>query len=238
MSVKIMGSTPLYMTKPEAARTLGVTASMVEVYANKGLLDPHYPNGKRAGQHYLAEDVYALSELRTQHQGDFFRKLPQIAMRAVVTSRRVERKLDELMSFLGMNDVSLGTERDDVLAFHMKVLELMARTDEDLDEKQLPDDVVFWWAQRILALNEEYFELVRMHLLEEKPWELYLGAAQQLVARAKKGTKAHAFMEHARANVRNAAYFYERGAVGPKEAKKAFPGEHYSKRLVERLMPT
>lgn len=237
MSPKIMGSTPLYMTPREAAKVLGVSASMVDVMDRRELLDAYYPEGPRAGKRFLSEDIFALAELRSTYGSDLAKRTLQIAIKAAVASRRVERKLDDIMTFLGVNDVALSTEKDDVMAFHMKVIEELARTDEDLAEKPRHDEEIMGWAKKLLALSEDYFALVRLHLLEETPWELYLELAHRLVARTKKGTKTYAFMEHARAAVRNAAYFYDRGTVGPKEAKKTFPGEHFSKRLIQRVHP-
>lgn len=228
MRKKTMGSTDLYVTPAEAAELLGVSVEMVHVYDRKQLLEAYYPNGRKAGKRFLAEDVYALVELRQEHKGDFLRRLPQIAMRAVVTSRRVEKRLDELMQFLGLNDVVLPLDATSIALLHFQVEKALVQPRVE-DQQELLD-----WAKKLLAINEEYLDLVKLHLGDEYPWKPYLDLARKLSEAC--GGRQRSFLEHARANLRNVAYFYERSWRGPKEAEKLFPGERYSGRLLRRVL--
>lgn len=223
-----MGSTGLYLTPQEAAEALGVSLDMVHVYTRRGLLDPHYPNGKLGRKQLRAEDVYALAALRAEHKGDIFKRLPQIAMRAAVTSRRVEQKLDELMAFLGVNDTVLSLESRAITELHQAV---EAAINNPLIEN---DNDIMEWAKKILAINEEYIELLKMHVKTDPPWKPYLELASILGGLAK--GRSRMYIEHARTNMRNVAYFYERSFRGATAANKMFPGERYSGRLLQRLL--
>lgn len=218
-----------YMTKAEAAEALGVTAKMVDVYDRRLLLEAHYPKGARAGKHFLREDVFALADLRAEHKGDFLRRIPQIALRAAAASRRVEKKLDDLMSFLGLNDAALSLEVTDIAAFHLQV--------EDAARAPVHAADVMDWAKKLLAVHEEYFELVHLHLGDDEPWKPYLELARELARKARPGSRDSIFIEYARANLRNVAYFYERTFRSPREADAKFPGERYSGRLLQRIVP-
>lgn len=224
-----MGSTGLYLTPAETAEVLGVSVEMVHVYDRKQLLEAYYPEGRKAGKRFLAEDVFALHELRQEHKGDFLRKLPQLAMRAIVTSRRVEKRLDELMQFLGLNDVALSLEPTDVAMLHFNVEKALTMPRAEGDQELLD------WSKKLLAINEEYLDLVKMHLGDEYPWKPYLDLARVLSEKC--GGRQRSFLEHARSNLRNVAYFYERAWRGPREAEKLFPGERYSGRLLRRVLP-
>lgn len=225
-----MGSTGLFLTPAEAAEVLGVSVQMVHVYDRRQLLEAHYPGGALRGKKFLAEDVYALAELRTQYKGDFLRKLPQIALRAAVTSRRVEKRLEELMSFLGLNDVVLSLEPQDVIDLHHKV-------EVALSQPRVEDEAdVIAWSKKFLAINEEYLELVKTHVGEAFPWKPYLELARLVAGRA--NGRSQSYIAHARASLRNVAYFYERAFRGPAEANAMFPGERYSGKLLQRLMMT
>lgn len=224
-----MPSSSLYLTVSETAEVLGVSASMVHVFDRRRLLESHYPDGRKAGKRFVADDVYALAELRAEHKGDFMRRLPQIALKAAVTSRRVEKRLNELLEFLGLNDVVLSVEPGDVIELHRSV-EALPRRPRLEDEAE-----ILAWAKKILAINEEYLDLIKMSTGDPYPWKPYLELGRVLSAIAKGRTKS--FIEHARANLRNVAYFYERSYRGPREAEKMFPNERYSGRLMRRLLP-
>lgn len=225
-----MGSTGLYLTSRETAEVLKVSVEMIHVYDRRQLLEAYYPEGRRAGKRFLAEDVYVLAELRSEHKGDFLRRLPQIAMRAAVASRRVEKRLDELMYLLGMNDVALSLEKEDIVMLHIQAESILQRRTQSHKSDAMS------WAKKLLAINEEYLELVKLHLGDDYPWKPYLDLAAFLSGRTEGRTRS--YVEHARANVRNVAYFYERSFRGPREAERMFPGERYSGRLLQRVLPT
>lgn len=220
-----------YMTKAESAEVLGVSISMVEVFDRRQLLEPHYPEGPKAGKRFLAEDVYALAEIRKQYGNDFTRRLPHIAMKAVVASRRVEKKLDELMNYLGLTSTVIGSEKEDVVTLHLCV-------EAAVEADHLESDAgIVEWAKKLLAVTEDYFAMVKDICGDEEPWKPYLELAKKLAGQAGPSSRARMYIDHARASVRNAAYFYERAFRGARAANKMFPGERYSARLLQRLMP-
>ena len=157
-------------------------------------------------------------------------KLPQLAMRAIVSTKRTERRLDELMEYLGLVGETLSTGKDDVVA-------LCLQSEATLREPPVKDDaMVMHWAKKLLAVTEEYLELVCLYKGDEEPWKLFMQLGVEMTKRAE-SERAKAYIEHARRNLRHVAYFYERGAKGIKAANARFPDERYSGKLLQRLLP-
>lgn len=217
-----------YLNLNEAAKVLNTSVSMVHVFDRRGILTAHYPDSRRAGKHFLREDVYALAELRKL---GIDKNSDQMVMRALVASRRAEKKVDDLMFYLGFNEEALGTEKTEVVAFFI-------RAEESLKEPKIhgPEDVRRW-ARKIQAITEEYLELVHAYTGEPEPWKVFLDLARQLASISEPGSPERVFMDHARANLRNVAYFYLRTYKGPRQADKAFPNERYSGKLISRMYP-
>lgn len=231
MPVKSMGSTGPYLSINETAEILGVTISQVHVLHRRDLLEAHYPDGRKAGKRFLRDDVYTLLELR-QQKTDFTRKLPQLVMKAVVASRRAEKRMDELMFYFGFNQEALGREKEEVVAFFLRV-------ESALKEPRIEGSQEFrHWSQKMLAVTEEYLELVHLYTGEPEPWKVFLDFARVLADMAVPGSAERMYIDHARANLRNVAYFYVRSFKGEQSADRKFPNERYAGRLVQRLIPT
>lgn len=233
MTAKAMGSETTYVTPLEASELLGVTVAQVHTLNRNGLLEAHYPEGRRpkglAGKKFLREDVLTLAELREQSKGALLLKLPQLALRAIVSSKRVERRLDEITRYLGLNDRVLGTEKDDVLGLFLRA-ENFLRNPKVRSEEEALD-----WAKNLLAMTEEYLELTEAHSGQPEPWRVFLELAKTLSQECSPGTAARMYLDHARSNLRRVSYFHLRSAKGSKEADRVFPGEGYSDRLLRTL---
>jgi hypothetical protein len=229
MSEKIQGSAGGYLTVPEAAKLLGVKSAQVLHLQKQRYLDPHYPNGRKGGMHFLEEDVITLAELRNETRESMTQKLPRLAMRAIVTSRRTERQLEQLLHYLGLDAPPLPADREGILVLHHKLnswIELGAKPDP---KKALE------LARCLLALTEEYLEAAVAATGDPEAWKLYIELGGELSKRLDERDALRLYVEHARRNVRSAAYFYLRGAKGAREAGRHFQGERYTDRLLRAL---
>lgn len=229
-----MGSTKTYLSPSEAAEILGVNVSQVHVLNRNGYLEAHYPEGRRnnlTSKRFIQQDVLELREMREQLKDARGKKLHQIAAQALLTSRRVERRLEELVRYLGLSEHVLSAEKEDIVGFFETAWDFFREpticTSEEVSE----------WAKKLLGITEEYLALVAQHTKEEEPWAIFMHVAQLLTDMASPGTEARTYVDHARRNLRNVAYFYVRRVRGARIADQQFPGEKYSDRLVRALIP-
>lgn len=236
MRPKDMGSAAELITAVEAAKILGVTVSQTHTLHRNGFIEAYYPEGRRpnqlAGKYFRQEDVLLLKELREQLKDEPTAKLRQLAMRAVITSRRVERRLAELANYFGLDDVAPSLEKDQVVAFYVRVKEFT----EDPRVRSQEDAIAL--AKRLLGVTEEYLELVALHTGDHEPWKVFLQTGKLLAGQFSPGTQVRVFIDHARRNMRNVCYFYIKGTCGTQVADKMFPQEGYSNALIQTMFPT
>jgi len=218
MSVEIMGSDTTLITAAEAATIHGVHISTVHAWSRSGLLASDYPKGRLGGKYFRRCDVLDLLQLKEHELFGLQKNLPQMALQAIVASRRCEKRLNEIVQYLGLVEDPLGTSREDVVA-------LFAKTQEFLEVPIAKSpEVVIAWARTLLGITEDYLGLVRLYVGEEEPWRVYAELGRVLAERCSPGTSARTYVEHARRNLRNAAYFY-------------LPGERYSSRILRLYLP-
>lgn len=236
MPRKSMGSGSVYITPKEASKILGVSSYQVQAWSTSGLLEPHYPDGPRphrlSGKRFLRTDVLSLYEAREQLRGARTQGYPKLALKAFVASRRVEKKLDELMRYLGLTTKALELDKEHILAF------VLAADRVSAHPETVPEDEICEWAQKLLAVTEEYLELAKQATGNEDVWEVFLAAGRALATVCSPGTTARMFVDHARAHLRNTSYLYLRGVVGARAANKVFPGEGYTSSLVRTIYPS
>lgn len=231
MSGKGMGSDGTYITVEEAAAIHGVHVSQVHAWSRGGMLEAYYPKGRRAGKRFRRQDVLDLLELREQEWAGLRKKLPQLALEAIVTSRRVEKRLNELVYYLGLSEEQLAVGKDEVVMLFVQVQSFL---DIPIVENH---EAAIRWARVLLGITEDYLGLVSLYLEEPEPWAIYMELGRVLASKCSPNTSARMFIEHARKNLRNVAYFYLRGSKGARVAGHLFPGESYSGRLLQTLFP-
>ena len=233
MAGKSLGSDSAYITPGEAAQILAVTLGQVNAWSRSGLLEPRYPEGRRpqklGGKRFLREDVFALRELREQTKGGM--KLPQLAMRAFVTSRKLEQRLEELMSYLGLTSVSLGLEDTQVRAFHAAVEDFIEHPD-GLDQPELVE-----WARRLMAITDAYLALDAQVVGDKEGWSMFIAAGHELSKQCSPTTTARMYVDHACRSLRHAVYLHLRSTRGAREADRMFPKEGYVLDLVRTFYP-
>jgi hypothetical protein len=231
-----MGSESIFVNPVEAAQILGVSVDQVHTLHRKGFLEASYPEGRRphnlAGKRFRREDVLTLKELRAQCKGASPEKLQQLALQAIVVSKRVERRLNELTHYLGLTDSALSLEKERVIAFFTRVSDFVEEPRIDSPQEAID------WARQLLGVTEEFLELVALHTQEAEPWKVFLEAGKRLAAHCSTGTQARTYVDHARRNLRNAAYMYVRGEKGVRAADRLFPLEGYSNELIQTMFPT
>jgi hypothetical protein len=152
-------------------------------------------------------------------------------MRAFVSSRRTERRLEELMLYLGLTTASLGIEDEQVRSFHA------AATDFLVNPGILAQTEIVEWAQKLLTITEEYLALVVRTTGDKDAWKMFTAVVLELAKQCSEGSTARMYVEHSRRNLRNASYFHIRDVKGTREADKTFPREGYTLRLARTFFP-
>ncbi len=219
-----------YLTAGEAAKVLGVSAVQLHRLCRDQLLEGSYPEGRRAGKRFRAEEVLVLKELRRDARTGGAMKLLHLAMRAIVTSRRAERMVQEMAFYLGLDAPALPTDPASVAATHARVEGwLYARDPNDRAEIRALTRI-------LLAIGPEHLGLIARHAKAREPGRTYAELGAALAEAVEPGDDFRTHIEHARRSLRNAAYLYLRGAVGERRADAAFPGERYTDRLL-RMRP-
>jgi len=217
-----MGSEDL-LTVQQVARMLGVTTDMVQKLVRQGLLKPQYQGSITAPRLYREADVAALVEAREAKLD--LTTVAAMARQAHTASRSLERVVKQLLELLGADVPLLSLEKEDVLS-------LCAKVDDALEEEFLPEArEVLSWAKVFYAIGEEYFGLVESHLGEKEPWKRFLDLGQKLVREAprksfvidKELEATYGYLEVARRNLRNAAFFYVANKHGQRLASGLFP---------------
>ena len=230
-----MGSDTNLITATEAAEILGVSVAQVHVVHRNGLLEALHPPGTRknnlTGKLFRRDDVVILRDAREQTAGASTARLKQLALQAIVTSRRVEHRLAELTNYLGLEDHSLSLERDDVVALYTRMNELGQDHTMVVHEDLVP------WSRQLLGVTAEFLGLVEQHTGDKEPWRVFMRAGKSLTLNCSAGSSARMYVDHACANLRNVAYFYIRGVYGVRVANKMFPKEGYSTELIRTMLP-
>lgn len=215
------------LTAAEAAAQLHITTTRLHALSRQRIIDPHY----HGAQHlFHPDDVQALAELLEAENALAPQHLSQMALRAAVSAKVTAARLEELMDYLGLTVEPLGLLPEDVIGLFYESQDL-------LQTGVLPsEEETMRWARRLVAITEEYLELVHAYTGEPDPWRPYMDLGKLLSGGAW-SPKTRAYLTHARTNLRHVAYFYERGQHGARVAGRRFPDEHYSGKLLQRVHP-
>lgn len=200
---------------------LNISKASLQRYAKRGIIASFYIDSGRV-RHFKMHDLSAFAE-SLEKQIDL-RSVADISMQAYVTSKSNERRLDELYYLLGFDKPTLGTTEEEVIALHIRAQETIHIT-EYLEGKSVHE-----WAGVFYAIDEAYLNLVKIHTSSEEPWTTYLDLANKMIetmpthlfATNQPLKSAYAYLATSRDNLRSAAYFSCRTAVGMRKANKAF----------------
>jgi hypothetical protein len=211
------------ITLKQAADLLCCTTQHVYVFVRQGLLRPQYPEGKSLteGQHFFEEEVSALVEAKAM--GSDMPTVAAMARQAFVSSRMLERTVEQLLEVLGAKIPRLPPDKDSVLALYIQA-------EDALHSSELPSaKEVLDWARVFYGLHEDYLALVTVYVGTDEPWRIFMDLAQKLYNEAPVGTAdkeleaAYGYLAVSVRNARNVAYFYVRHRLGRIVASDVFP---------------
>lgn len=203
----------------EVAEILQVTVRHTHSLSRTGRLLPA-DRGARGDDLFRPEEVYALQSVRAKRLD-----LPDVAsmaLQAHALSRSLQQRMDKLCRLMGLEINRLSYEEDSVHALHLRVLEHVKNTPQNVESGAMMD-----WASVLHAIDESYLRVVEDYTLNEEPWSPYLQLAHALVlgGKVKRDVNeqfAYACLESARKHLRHVAYFYVHTKRGAQVAKAAF----------------
>ncbi len=204
------------LTADEAARMLGVSRRQLARIVETGLLVC------RDGG-YDPNDVSALKEIRKQKLD--LADVAAMAQRAHMEAFRARRELKVLKDIIGYNLPTISLDADAVYSLHT------AAENASLQQTPfLPEEIVDW-SRIFLALGEEYFEAVTLHLRIPEPWWVYLDLAGVLLRSVSLKERklnievrtAYDYLASARPSLRHAAFSRAHQVYGKRNSLKMFP---------------
>jgi Helix-turn-helix domain len=214
------------LTSEQAAEVLDMTIRNVHRLCRANVLVASFPEGKglNSPRFFKEADVMAYLEIRDKKLD--ISSLATIARQAYVTSRAVERNLERVMYYLGLDQPVLSYKRQDVMRLYIQVEDAL-----DFTQRDVKPEKVMEWARIFYAIGEEYLWLIEELLEDPEPWSKLLALASKLYDAAPRErfkedptlTSVYGYLNAGRRNLRNVAYFYIRNNHGFQAARKAFP---------------
>jgi hypothetical protein len=206
----------------EAADLLSTTQLSVRQLIRRGFLRAVYLGGvsMREPPRLHHAEVAAYAELRFKNIG-----LPEVAAMAKIANVHtagLERQLERLMEFLGVDIPTIDLRDDAVLRLYAEVEHLL-----DFSELPVTPQFIMLWARRFYVTGEEVFEQVERVTGDAEPWQKFLDLSTRMF-RDRPETKdmelesAYRFLLVGRRFMRQAAYFYVRSKHGTRLAHHLF----------------
>lgn len=230
------------LSSEETAEMLDISTRQLNRLCHSQTLNAIFPNGKgmRSPRFFKESDVMAYLEIKDKKLD--LPTLATLSRQAYVTSRAVERQLEQLMYYLGIDLPQLSHKRADVMRLYVQAEDALEIADRDIKPEK-----VLEWARVFYAVGEEYLWLIENLLEDPEPWKMLLELANDLYKNAprtkfnndKKLASAYGFLDAGRKNLRNVSYFYIRNNHGPRAASLAFPVAHGDKdeRIINLAFP-
>lgn len=230
------------ITQEEAADVLDVSVRQLNRLCHAGILTAHYLEGGEfsAPRTFNEADVMAYLEIRDKKIN--VSTLAVIARQAYVASRAVERQLEQVTHYLGLNLPHLSHRRQDVMRLYVQVEDALEIVDRDIK----PDKIIEW-ARIFYAIGEEYLWLIEDLLEDPEPWKnllelantLYKNAPRETFNENKRLASAYGFLNAGRINLRSVSYFYIRNKHGDRVASLMFPASQgdRTERIINLAFP-
>jgi hypothetical protein len=206
--------------KDEAARILKVSVRTIERMAKQGVLEV-VGDGL-----FRLSDLSAVSEVLIDEGRFNIANLTHAVMKANVVARRAERGLEHINTLLGIDLPSLPMEQNDVIDLYLKADRMALVKLEELSAAE-----VLGWARTFLAITEEFLDLVSVYTSSQEPWRVFMELAKKLSMAAPKArfvaerdlAAAYGYLDLARRNLRQVAYFHVRTKKGKRFADRLLP---------------
>lgn len=219
MREKTMGSDLIDVM--EAAEILGVPYRSVHHFVRQGLLKPRYPRGRKlnAPVLFVREEIEALHDARKRSFD--FTQVGTLALQAHASSRALERRVEFLEQLLGSAYHTLSLEEEDVIS-------LYAQAKECAEFPIIEVDAIMYWSKVLLALGEEFLEVLSSMTNDEEAWHVFLDLSSALIREApldqlnydKELEAAYGYLKYATINMRRTVYLHLHNRLGPRAAQK------------------
>lgn len=202
----------------EAAKQLGVNVKTVYRMVRDGLVRPVYQDGQ---DRLRADELAAVLELR--YQNLTVAEIAALAKTATARVMTLERQLNRLNEFLGLDIPALSCNPDDVVARYAEVEVLLGTELLPLSDVQF----IVRWSRRFYAMGHEQFQLIADHTADPEPWAKILKLATRMFMEQPRHQdpdleQAYRHLLVGRRFMRQAAYFYVRARHGYHVSNRLF----------------
>ncbi len=215
----------LLLTKVQTARALSLPVKAINKMISQGILEPVTPEGEIPVRFHVS-DVAAVLEVieKKTHLSKIWNR----SLVADVRSKRVERKLDEVLTLLGAKEERLPTDQIAVERLFLKISNHLKRRNLHL----LSADEVMKWARTFIQMDENYLKIAAHWLETQEPWfqPMLLGqkmleqAPRELFSLRKDLEDVYGYLQAALRSFKHSAYFYCRILLGSaRKAAAMFP---------------
>lgn len=213
------------LTTEEAARMLGVPLQLFRRLRRKKLVKSVKTTGPQC--YFHPADIMAMQPLLDDRRD--LAGVEEMALQAYAMASRVERQMKDWAELQGPTLPRLSTTRPAVLS-----LQLLVKQELKADHSSFPAEHVIEWARTFLAVDEEQLVLAAYFTGEYEPWRPMLELADRMVSAAPRHVfhsckdlqVAYGYLEVARKNLRQVAYFFCRKEYGPSIADRLFTEPH------------
>lgn len=217
MAKKELGSSyEPWLTAKQVASILDVSAVTVRRMSRSGFFSAELQNGEWK---YCREEVIATLDSEKRRPID----IQLTASRALAIAERLDRQLQLVTRYLGLDAPMLGTTEDDVVALYIRV-------EEALEEKlHFTAEETYDWARIFFAMSPEYLELVYRHTRNATPWRPFLDLARFLFEKAAAAEvgrdlrAASAYVHSARNHLMAITHVYLQPKMSERTAHQKFP---------------
>lgn len=204
-----------------SARMLKLSVRTLHRMCANGVLQPVYKT-RTGPKHFPVSEIAALAEVLSKKLD--FSDVAVLAMRALVTAKANEHRLQDLMRVLGLKRRVLGTLPDEIaMVYEQAVHALELPQQPTLDELEE-------WSGTFYAIDETYLAMVESATACPEPWKVFLDLANKM-AKERPYTfydalptlrSAYDYLEAARRNLRIVSFMYCRERRGVRTADKLF----------------
>lgn len=210
------------VTQTEAAKMLGVPPRALLRLMERGILEPAKTRGKT--RWFDLRDVSAASDALEQKLS--FSSILTKSTQAYATATRLERKLNALLTFFGIEEVRPIPTKEEIEANQLKGYDLITKGVAGMK----PADVMHW-AKSMMRVDDAYLRLATYYLKKPDTWNpLVIGTSHLLssitvhmIQENPDMAMAVSLLSYARKNLIAEAYGYCRYTMGKKLANVEFP---------------
>ena len=221
------------ITIEEASKILETSTSMVREYVKQGYITYYYDgikNGINRKMMLSVTDVMNLADIKSQGLMTNKHHL-QIAIRALVRSRRVEDKMNLIFDMLGVTMETLGTEPEELQKFiHDIELAIVEPPATDEEQKLM--------IKKLLAISEEHLEVISSATGNNAPWTAPMQFIKTIQMVHEPQSPIGVLAAQVQSHLRNCAFMYMSHKYGERAATDTFIREPITSRLYDIFVRT